>query len=282
MISLMAGLLAVIAPRSDALTSVAKDDSSQAVYTPSWDTGDDGGYGFGPWSIYALGANAGSFQGTAAGNDAGGGPYPHYIDAGGDSFGLWANTASRMAAYRGIDVDGDGAIDQLGLGSLFHWEMDNGGVDQVTSSVGLSLRTGNATGDANDSTILAGRRFGFEFLQGNANYSIIDSTGVRDTGIGWRRTGLGMDFVLTGLDSYYLRVLDIASGAVLSNYYGSLGGSAGATLNSFVIYNRFAGADLDRDLYFNSFEILAVPEPSTVLLFVGGLGLVWASWRKRK
>ncbi|NQU09355.1 PEP-CTERM sorting domain-containing protein, partial [bacterium] len=191
-------------------------------------------------------------------------------------------TTSTSAGYRGFDIDGDGILDSLQVGDLFHWEMDNGGVDQLASSVGLSLRAGNSSGDATDGTVFAGRRFGFEFQEGNANYQLVDIGGSQDSGIAWRRTGLALDLTLTGADTYHLRVADVASGQVLSNYYGTLRGTAGASMESFVIYNRFAGSDAERDLFFNSFEIYAIPEPSTIfLLGIGGF-LAWTTSRRTR
>jgi len=275
----VAGLLLMAAPTAQALILIASDDSSQSPYDDGWATTDNGGFGFSSWVLQSTGGNAGQFQGSAAGNDAGG-PVVPYIDVGGDSFGMFGNSGDRAAGYRGFDFNADLSLDGLPLYGVVRWGMDNGGVDEASSSVGLSLRSGNATGDATDATLFSGRRFGFEFQQGAADYKIIDNSGIVGTGIAWRRTGLALEFTLTGLDTYALQVTDVATGLVLSNYTGTLAGSAGSYIESFSIYDRFAGTTSDRDLFFNSFQILSIPEPSTVVLLLGGGGLLWAGWRR--
>ncbi|MCC6493805.1 MAG: hypothetical protein IT424_12385 [Pirellulales bacterium] len=261
-------------------TVVASDNSGDAVYNSGWTSGSNGGFGFGAWTLQTSGGNAGMFQASATNNDDGTSSAGN-INALGDAFGMYANSGDRSAGYRSFNLTN--AASALAAGYTFNWSMDNGGVDDGGASVGLSLRTGNSAGDASDGTIFAGRRFGFEFLQGSGDYKIFDSSGVRNTGIGWRRTGLNLSLTLTAADAYSLSVADASSGSALGTFTGSLAGTAGAALNSFSIYNRFAGGGGPRDLYFNNFSVSAVPEASQLLAIPLAAAAVLGrrAWKRR-
>src|SRR3954452_1467941 len=233
---------------------LASDNSDDSAYNSAWADSSNGGFGYGAWTLHPTTntVNNGFFTATATNND-GGGSSSANINVGGDSFGIYANSSNRSAAYRSFSLtDGRTALQ---VGDTFSWKVDNGLGFDPGSSVGLSLRHGNANSDASDTTIFSGRRFGFEFLQGSTNYSIADSTGIRDTGIGFRRTGVDLLFALTGLNTYSLVVKDVSSGAALNTFTGTLGGTPDQALNSFAVYNRFAGPAGDEDSFFNSFVV---------------------------
>ncbi|RIK71200.1 MAG: hypothetical protein DCC67_20410 [Planctomycetota bacterium] len=266
-----AALAALLVPARAYAIVVAADDSGDAAYNSGWATGTNGGSGFGAWTLRTTGGNAGSFQGNSD------------VNAGGDAFGLWASIGDRSAAYRAFNLTNGYTF--LRAGDTFAWSMDNGGVDDSGSSVGLSLRTGNAASDAQDGTIFSDRRFAFEFQQGASNYKIIDSTGNRDTGIGWRNSGLHLSLTLTGADSYSLQVTDAVTSNTLGMFTGTFTGTAGAQINSLSIYNRFAGSGGARDAFFNNFAVNAVPEVSPVLAIPAALAIAGAgraAWRRRR
>lgn len=240
----------------------ASDNSGNATYNSGWSTGTNGGSGYGAWTLQSTSGSGGFFQASATNNDNGGSSSAN-INAGGDSFGMFANSSARAAGYRPFNLTTSETALQPGY--VFSWKMDNGGVDDPGSSVGLSLRNGNANGDATDGTLFSGRRFGFEFQQGNANYKIVDSTGIRDTGINFTRTGLLMNLSLTSLDSYALHVYDVNSGGLAGSFTGTFAGTLGSAINSFAIYDRFAGSGGNRDAFFNTFTVTAIPEASPLL-----------------
>lgn len=253
---------------------VAADNSGQGAYNDGWSTGDNGGSGFTAWTLQSSG-NAGHFQSPATDNDNGGPPVSATIDAGNDSFGMYANSGGHSAAYRGFNLTGGGT--SLPIGSTFRWSMDNGSID-TTKSVGLVLRSGNASGDASSATLFSGSRFAFEFEGGQSNYKIIDSTAPRYLDqVPFRRTGLTLQFTLSTADTYSFAVTDVVTGDT-KTFTGSLVGTAGSAISSFAIYNRDAGFNGHSNVYFNNFEVNAVPEVSSLVAapFAAGIAsLVW-------
>ena len=252
---------------------VAQDQADNAPYNDGWQTGDNGGSGFGAWTIQTQSGGQdgfnGNFIGTSA-NNAFGTTTPN-IDTSGEAFGTYANTGNSAVGFR--DFTGG----QLAFKSTFAWSMDNGFIDDAGGAVGLTLRNGSADSSASDYN--AGVRFEFQFLQGNANYSYIDSTGSHDTGIAFTGTGLRLALTLTGINTYSLSISNLASG-VVSTFSGTLGGTANSSLDSFAVYNRFAGSGGSRDAFFNLFEVTAVPEPSTVMLWATGMGTLYYGRRR--
>jgi|GEM_PF-806600 len=232
----------------------------------------NGGTGFGNWVLRstttANDSFNGSFLGSATDNDNFTGPYGDNINTSGQSFGMYANSGNRIVAYRGFNSS-------LSLNDTFRWSMDNGGVDEAGASVGLSLRNQNF--NANPGDQFSNERFRFSFMQGFANYRITDSGGDIDTGISWRRSGLDLEFELTSDNTYTLTVLDVDTGSNLGTFNRTLGGTSDATLDSFAIFNNYAGSGGDRNAYFNNFEIesfdanAAVPEPGTMMLSLFGV-----------
>lgn len=232
----------------------------------------NGGFGFSNWVMRTTTTGNDSFNGmflgSSAGNDDGTGPFGDYINVGGNSFGMYANSNNRSSAYRPF-------VAPLLANYSFAWEMDNGGVDEFGADVGLSLRNGYASSGTED--VFTGSRFQFEFQQGSANYKIVDASGVFDTGIAWRRSGLGLIFEQLNPNTYNLTVTDVHTGTLLGSFTNrTLAGSG--LIESFAIYNRFAGATGARDAFFNSF-VVTIPEPS--ILALGLLGLFSVVIRRR-
>lgn len=252
---------------------VAQDQASNTPYDDGWQTGDNGGSGFGSWTLRTQSGGQDGFNGQfigTSGSNGSGDPSPN-IDTSGESFGLYGNTANSAVSFR------DFSSGQLAFKSTFSWSMDNGYIDESGASVGLTLRNGSA--DSGVSDYNSGVRFEFLFLQGNANYTYVDGTGTHDSGIAFTDTGLRLSFTLTGLNSYSLSVSNLNSGLV-SVFTGTLGGTANSSIDSFAVYNRFAGSGGARDAFFNLFEVNAVPEPSTVMLWATGMGTLYYGRRR--
>ena len=118
------------------LASTAHDDASQAAYGDGWDDGDNGGVGFGPWSL--------SFDGDASALNSIYGSDPHFIDGvgvgplganllGDPAFGLTTDNSVSTAAqatrafvepmkvgqtFR-VDIDGSALEGSARIGNLF-------------------------------------------------------------------------------------------------------------------------------------------------------------------
>lgn len=75
----------------------ASDSASDPVYSSGWTNGQNGGYGFGPWTLISYGANNGHFIGSSTNNADGlddglsnGSPADGDIDTAGASWGMHA------------------------------------------------------------------------------------------------------------------------------------------------------------------------------------------------
>jgi len=256
-------------------TIVASDQADNAPYNDGWQTGDNGGSGFGAWTLTQTSGNIDGFNGQYIGTSAnnGFGDTTPNIDTSGKAFGEYGNTGNSAVAYRAFGTG------EMYNNSVFHWAMDNGFIDNGTS-VGLTLRTGDA--DANPGNYNTGARFEFLFLGGSADYEYIDSAGVHDTGISFLDTGLQLSLRLTGSDGYSLTISNGNNTALLGTYSGTLEGTPNSSIDSFAIYNNDAGSGGAHDAFFNSFSVNAVPEPTIAVLLGLGAGIIWLRRRQKR
>jgi hypothetical protein len=103
--------------------------------------------------------------------------------------------------------------------------------------VGFSLQDSNGN-----------NAFEFFLTGGNTTYSIHDNTGnARDTGISFTGTGLHLDFLLTGSNTYLLRVIDLHTGAI----YGISGATVGTVSVQQVRFFCYQSGD-GNNVYFNN------------------------------
>jgi hypothetical protein len=266
------GTFTILLAQHATATIVASDQADNAPYNDGWQTGDNGGTGFGAWTLTQTspgnGSVNGQFIGTSANN--GDGTTSPNIDTSGKAFGEYGNSGNSAVAYRAFGVG------EMYNSSTFHWAMDNGNIDSG-NGVGLTLRNGNA--NANPGNYNTGVRFEFLFLGGNSDYTYIDNSGVHDSGIPFRSTGLQLSLQLQGANSYSLVVSNGNNTALLGTYSGTLEGTANSSIDSFAIFNNDAGGGGAHDAFFNSFSVDAVPEPTVVMLLVLGGGIIW--WRRR-
>ena len=263
----------VVLTQSASGVIVASDEADNAPYNDGWQTGDNGGTGFGAWTLTQTSGNIDGFNGQFIGSSSGNGfgtANPN-IDTGGKAFGEYGNTGNAAVAYRAFGTG------QMYNNSVFHWAMDNGFIDNGTS-VGLTLRNGNA--NANPGNYNTGARFEFLFLGGNSDYTYIDGTGSHDTGIAFLDTGLQLSLRMIGANGYTLTVSNGNNTALLGTYSGTLEGTANSSIDSFALYNNNAGGGGAHDAFFNSFSVDAVPEPTVVVLFAVGGVIIWLRRRK--
>ncbi|MBA3725026.1 MAG: PEP-CTERM sorting domain-containing protein [Armatimonadetes bacterium] len=208
------------------------DSAADPIYNDGWQTGDNGGTGFGPWSLSTSG-NAGSLVITSNNNGSGGGPG---IDSAGRSLGGFADDGSLFAASRLINTP-------LSPGDFFSANFDNGLVD--TSALVLMGLSAPGAG----STI--------RFVGGATNYELVDSGGSATSTIGFTDGGLlGRWDVLTPT-SYQFTLTRLSDNASW-NTTRTIGNTA---FDRFIFQNAGAGATFQHDAFVNSFTV--VPEPGT-------------------
>jgi alpha-amylase len=221
----------------------AFDVANYPIYaTNGWQSADNGGWGFGSWTLAASPATSGFFVGASTGN--GGGSTPG-IDTGGNAWGLYANSGSTSVAYRAFSPP-------LPVGSTFLLDTDNGFI-QSGGAVGFAIRNGNeATGTSNYN---ANARLTFLYIGNDPvdSYKVVDASGQYDIGVPWRTTGLRLILRLVGSDEYILQVVDNATGNVVSEVSGTLAGSG--SLDSVALFNINAGGGSGGDVFFNSMQI---------------------------
>ena len=122
--------------------------------------------------------------------------------------------------------------------------------DPGTGSIGLTLRTSNATdspADYNKDAI-----FEFGFYEGKDNYQIYDGSGAdkTDSGVPFTDSGVIVTITITGEDSYDLEI-QTAADKKLTKLPGRKFASAGA-ITSLAIFNRDGEKT---DAFFNSLQV---------------------------
>ncbi len=264
---------------------VASDNASNLPYADQWQTGDNGGTGFGAWTLASV-DNAGFFIGTSNGNgnnNGGGGQPTLGIDTAGLSFGLFANSGANPSALATRNIDS-----AIVVGGTFSFGFDNGYVDNGKAP---QLRLADSAGVP---------RLTFQFVGGGQGYSVIDSTGTRNFGTGtaagdlggYTEGGLNGIFTLTGTNTYSLQVTrnpqaipvagEVSQTATLS---GTLAGTAGTGVSQLQAFTNAGGGGGTGDFYVNNFVVntpTVIPEASTLTLLLGSLGMVGTVIARRK
>ncbi len=232
-------------------TNVAEDDASQEAYNGGFDSGKNGGSGFGEWKMTNEGndenRHSGFFVATTENNQDLNG-----IARNGKAWGLFANGTGfeQAVAYRTFSQP-------LAVGDSFSFLMENGKIekkfetdDPATGSIGLTLRTSNATespADYNKDAV-----FEFGYYEGKDNYQIYDGSGAdkTDSGVPFTDSGVIVTVTITGEDSYDLEI-QTALEKKLTKLPGRKLGSAGA-ITSLAIFNRDGEKT---DAFFNSLQV---------------------------
>ncbi len=244
---------ALVQPAS-AFASTAHDDASQSAYADGWDDGDNGGVGFGPWSLL--------FDGDSSALNPIYSEDPHFIDGvnvgplganllGAPAFGLTTDNsvATSVEATRAF-------AEPIKVGQTFRVDIDSSGLEG-------SPRIGNL----------------FELIgtDGIPRYSLRTSLGSADDGWTQNGTPIVIDAGETLRVSITLISPDTFSGSVVSTSQNvgtftldsSLIGTPGVAIGSLRFLSSGTGSSPDgaRELFFNNLELTradVIPEPMSV------------------
>jgi hypothetical protein len=243
LVGAVAVLASVFAASAEA-ANMALDVASNAPYDDGWQSGDNGGSGFGPWTLATNNNNpstGGFFIGSSTGNGNGDGNGDGDIDTAGEAFGLYANSGDEALATRSFTGG------PLGPGQTFSIDFDNGFIDFGNEVVFRLFGNGNT-------------RLVFGFGGGQSNYVVIDGTGLHDTGVPFTDEGLSVDVTLLLNNGYELSI----NGTQV--FTGTIG--AGDPIDEFGLLNDNAGSGSSNDAFFNSFAVTGtvIPEPATIVL----------------
>jgi len=247
----------------------AFDSAADVVYNDGWQTSDNGGFGFGPWTLSLnypgdFGVH-GHFVGNSTNNGDGDTNNDGDIDinptAALRSWGMYSNAGQPFAtakAHRPF-------TGTLNVGQTVRVAIDNGYVESnPTGQVSFTL----------DNT--AGQDvFRFGFAGGQTNY-LVSGVNIVGSTPGFTDEGLIVDFTLTDPDSYSLSIDSLATGVGVDNVVtGDMPPTALLGIGRVTLESYQAGVGSSFDAYFNSIQISGIPEPTALtLLTVTSLLLV--------
>jgi len=245
MLTLCGSLLLLASSAPAALDLVASDDASN--YTNGTEWSGNMGFGFQGWVFReSSGAGyAGHWLATTAATDLNHiWSLPEY-----KAWGTYANGDGwqDVVAYRAMSPGNSlaEAFDTL------HVSIENGPiqVNDPPRRAGFTLRNGNADGSIG--AYQTGARLEFRFIGGASNYEIVGST-TNDTGIGWRDSGLHIEVAMTDTNRYRCRIIDAATGSLLTNLVGMLKGTG--SIDSIALFNQDT-EDSEGHVYFNNLRV---------------------------
>ncbi len=213
----------------DGSSNFVADSAADTVYDGGWTNGSNGGNGFEPWQLVAIG-DGGFFTGSSAEN-AGGASGD--IDTSSRSWGLWA-TNDVAEAIRPFSA-------ALATGEVFSASFDSGWIE-TNGSVGLALQ--NSAGD---------NLWQFYFNGGGSAFILHDNDGARDSSIPFTGDGLAIEFEWTSASTYRARIQPAGGDSVW--FSGDLMAQADSAVQRLRIWNYQAGAGGDHNVYLNSLSI---------------------------
>lgn len=210
--------------------SDAWDSATNAAYGAAWNTGSDGGYGWGGgWNLVASGASAGFYLASAEANQ--------YIAP--KAWALWANGTGLAEAMRPL-------ARALSTSEVLSVKYENNWIT-TGSSVGIGLRNGAGT-----------NLFEFMFIGGGSNYVINDRIMTRATSIPWTSNGLSLAFQMLNTTNYRFMVNS-------TGFTGTLASATDYGVATFRAWNYAAGPGMDYNYYLTDLKVAGGPAMSTVV-----------------
>jgi hypothetical protein len=214
----------------------AFDDSTSAAYDDGWNSGDNGGSGFGPWSF--TGANAAFGMSSSTANGDGDTNLDGDIDIGGDAFGITSSTSGTRQARRPFSSP-------FAIGETLTLVFDAPLVANNQNSYQGSIELLTATNS---------ERLRFGLFPGAGGWGIVDGGGYEPfVGILQTDEGIGVSITRTGETTYELVATGLQEDPLVQT--GTFAGSG--DIASFRITHMGVSSGTLRT-FANSFQV--VPE----------------------
>jgi hypothetical protein len=222
--------------------TIAFDNASDPAYIDGWQSGDNGGFGFGSWALAFSGDRTGLFHD------------PQFIDSSplaGNSLGAPAfalTTGDRPLSYDTSEARRTLAA-PIGVGQTFSADVDGSALDPLA----LEFTTGN-TFDLYGSNGI--ERFSL-FTNNQYHNDHWTATGDADTGIP-AGTSFHIDFTLVTTNSYDLVLLPLGGGTPLFTQAGApLAGTMDIGIETIRItaYGTGSSTDGSKEIFFNKLMI---------------------------
>ena len=243
------GIAVVALAGAASANAIVFDCAFDPAYNDGWQTGDNGGTGFGAWTLVESN-NAGHFVGSSNNNGGGGGPG---IDTVGKSWGAWANNGESSGAQRSL-------LSAVAVGETFFAYLDNGWIESGGQVfVGLTAPGASSM---------------IRFANGTSNYELVDSAGNTTSSIGFTDRGLLAEWTVTSASSYDFKLTSLSNIASWTTSRTI----ANAAFDRMSFQNDNAGSFSERDAFLNSVGV--VPEPGTIAALGLGLGALLRKRRK--
>jgi hypothetical protein len=262
--------------------TMAFDTATDAAYDDGWQAGDNGGFGFGAWDF------TGTYN-TPVGQTMDIFSHPNDL---GRAWTLF-NADAPPGPGTGTDIAQAGRAIPGGLkpGDMIHVVIDNPTERQFFRGYTVRFNTGGGN------TVYAGTPQSrmavgtFEYFTNGQWYA---------TGTGGDPTlfdvdtshGMRIDFTLTGVDTFNLKMTPLNNPAIAYSKSGTLDGTAGSPIDwvEFELYNTDSDyypthtiTGGDTDFYISNMWITVIPEPSTAaLLAMAGVGLAGSGVFRRE
>jgi hypothetical protein len=226
---------------------VAYDDAAHPDYADGWQSGDNGGVGFGPWTLRG-GTSTYFFVESSRHNGFRSLPT---IDSSGSAWGLWAQVGlGDGVAFRSFN-------DSLTVDDVVRFQLDTGFVESGTGRlVGVNFRYGHD--DSSTTSRVTGARLEIFFRGGMNTYSVVDAAGERDTGVRFSDAGISLACTFTGAGGYELAIWRGGATALTAVVTGQLAGATGTNqvgVDSVAFYNLGTAVDYRHDLFFNRLSV---------------------------
>jgi aryl-phospho-beta-D-glucosidase BglC (GH1 family) len=222
----------------------ASDNTCNSPYNgTNWSNGQNGGSGFGAWSLFKSGNGTSSFFAASASDNGNGCSSGGGINGScGDSWGAFAGSGATANGRRTFT----GSPSALGTNQSFTFSIDNGYVDN-NGAIGVALENS-----------ISNTVWEFLYIGGNSGgfYAINDGSGTNDTPITYIESGLTVVFTLTSSATYSVQITALGGSSSISN--GILKSPTGGQgISQFRFYNKepSSGNGCNYDCFLNTISV---------------------------